>query len=176
MARADIATSAVATGRSLSEAAMNAADRPSRELRADPVLLCWRRLMDNAVRDAKRTRNGLPTGLAHLARWWIVEYRPPQSDRDGWATSFEACCSWLGIDAATERERLRSMIDAAWQSARDAHWTRRVYECRAAVMACAGEPAAIRGQFYLPLVDEDDYREVSMVEDDEPQLTLLRLA
>lgn len=176
MARPDIEVSASAKNRSLSEAALGAADRSPRELRADPVLLCWKRLMENAIRDAKRTRNGLPTGLAHLARWWIVEYRPLQSDREGWSTSFEACCSWLGIDAASERERLRLQIDAAWQTARDAHWARRVYECRAAVMTCAGEPTAIRGQFYLPIVDEEDYREVSMVEDETPQLTLLRPA
>lgn len=173
MPKASVQIDADVRNRSLSEKTLNGNDPGARKVFLDPVLSYWDRLKKTATQDAKRTRNGMPTGLAILARWWIVEHRPAQSDRDAWATSFEACCSWLGLDVVTEREKLRVQIDAAWAAARDAHWLKAIYEHRAAVMTCAGEPTAIQRQFALPLVADEDYRDISMVEDEAPQLELL---
>jgi hypothetical protein len=79
----------------------------------DPKLLSWRRLIDHAVADAKKTTDGLPTDHAILARWWISDLRPTQADRDNWERCFECACCWLDLDADKERQRLLKQIDDA---------------------------------------------------------------
>ena len=42
-----------------------------RSVKADNVLLFWRRYIDSAVAEACKTRWGVPTDSAILERWWI---------------------------------------------------------------------------------------------------------
>jgi hypothetical protein len=141
---------------------------PRPRLSADPVLLAWRRLIDSAVADAKRTRNGLPTANAILARWWIEEHKPKPADAVDWERSFECACSWLGLNAGDERKRLLLTIDAALKDA-CLNWAQcEVYQLRAEVLSCAGVPTSIARQLVLPLVAEDEYEDVAGVDRDDP--------
>jgi hypothetical protein len=133
-------------------------------LRADPPLLVWRRLLNHAVDEAKKTIEGLPTDLAILARWWIADLQPTHSDKDEWERSFGCACHWLDIDPAVERKRLVREIDAALKKAWIEVWHRLVYMRRAMVLSCAGIPTAIAGQFMLPLASESTYDEVAGID------------
>lgn len=142
---------------------------PSRpQLKADPVLKFWRIIINHAVADAKRTYAGLPTDAAILARWWIEEHRPKQSEREEWERSFECACSWLGLDAAAERKLLCEKIDEHLRGAYADHVRRTVYLRRAAVLTCAGFTTAIARQNVLPLVSEEDYEHIAGVEHGDP--------
>jgi hypothetical protein len=132
--------------------------------RADPPLLVWRRLLNHAVDEAKKTADGLPTDLAILARWWIADLQPQESDRHEWERSFGCACHWLDIDAVVERKRLVREIDQVLKKAWMEVWYRLVYVRRAMVLTCAGMPIAIAGQFLLPLASEATYDEVAGVD------------
>lgn len=133
-------------------------------LRADPPLLVWRRLLNHAVDEAKKTIDGLPTDLAILARWWIADLQPTESQQDEWERSFGCACHWLDIDPDAERRRLVREIDKALKAAWIEVWYRLVYERRAMVLSCAGVPIAIAGQFMLPLASELTYDEVAGID------------
>lgn len=139
------------------------------------MLKFWRWMINSAVADAKRTAYGLPTDAAILARWWIEEHRPKQSDREEWERSFECACSWLGLDAKAERERLVIELDAHVFAAYREHVRTTVYQRRAAVLTCAGMPTAIARQNVLPLVSETDYEHVAGIEHGDPDRVALQL-
>lgn len=142
----------------------------------DPSLLFWRRMIDSAVADAKRTECGIPTDRAILQRWWIEEFKPTQQQRDEWELSFECCCGWLNLDAARERVRLLGMIDAASREAYDLHVRTVVYRRRAAVLTCAGITTAIARQYVLPLVSENEYEDVAGIDRDDPPAATRQVA
>src|ERR1700752_5181153 len=106
-----VQTDAARTDRSLNQPAA------PKKLRKDPQLLFWRRMIESAVADAKRTRNGLPTDIAIMAKLWIVEYRPTQEDREGWMLSFACACHWLDLDPDAERQKRLDEINAALHEA-----------------------------------------------------------
>lgn len=133
-------------------------------LRADPPLLVWRRLLNHAVDEAKKTMDGLPTDLAILARWWIADLQPQQSDRNEWERSFGCACQWLDIDPGEERRRLVREIDKALKRAWMEVWHAVVYMRRAMVLSCAGIPTAVAGQFMLPLASVSTYDEVAGID------------
>lgn len=134
------------------------------KLTADPRLLFWRRLLDQALADAKRTLFGLPTDSAILARWWIAEFQPKPSDKDSWESSLACACDWLNLDATTERARMVAVIDQALTEASLNHSRSVTYRRRAAVLTCAGERTSIGRQFVLPLVSIADYEHVAGIE------------
>jgi hypothetical protein len=133
-------------------------------LRSDPPLLVWRRLLNHAVHEAKKTIDGLPTDLAILARWWIADLQPTQDDSCEWERSFACACHWLQIDAVVERKRLVREIDAALKATWMEVWHRLTYMRRAMVLTCAGRPTAIAGQFFLPLASCLTYDEVAAID------------
>lgn len=129
-------------------------------LHDDPVLGVWVRLVDEAVQEAKRTRCGLPTDTAILARWWLEEHRPPKRDGPEYERSFAAACEWLGWNADKQRARLLTNIDRSLRRAYELHVRSVVYVRRAMVLTCAGVPTAIARQYVMPLVSEQDFRDV----------------
>jgi hypothetical protein len=133
-------------------------------MRCDPPLLVWRRLLNHAVDEAKKTIDGLPTDLAILARWWISDLQPDRSDRDDWERSFACACHWLDLDAVSERKRLVREIDAVLKQAWMEVWYRLTYLRRAMVLTCAGRPTAIAGQFVLALASTATYDEVAGID------------
>jgi hypothetical protein len=135
-----------------------------RRMRSDPPLLFWRRVLDQAVDEAMKTSGGLPTDLAILARWWISDLRPLQSDKDEWERSFECACHWLDLDPIAERKRLLSEIDLSLQGDWMQAWYLLTYTRRAMVLTCSGVPTAIAKQFFLPLASLSTYDEVAGVE------------
>ena len=148
---------------------VNAADSGRRRVVVDPQLLFWRKLIDLAVADAKRTAHGLPTYSALQARWWIEEHKPVQKDRDEWERSFECACNWLNLDATAERSRLVTLIEKSVMDAYVAYVRAATYQMRAAMLACAGVSTAIAKQFVLPLVSEADYEQVAGIEHGDPK-------
>jgi hypothetical protein len=152
-----VQTDAARTDRSLGQPAA------PRQLRKDPQLLFWRRLLEHTVADAKRTKYGMPTDLAILARWWL-ERRPQQSDTHEWPRSFEAACHWLDLDPKEERKKRLVEIDEALRAAYQNHVNQVVYQRRAAILACTGEPTAIGRQYMLPLVTGDNYEDVAGID------------
>ena len=124
----------------------------------------WRRLIFSAVVDAKKTRNGIPTDSAILARWWIVEHRPDARNREEWERSFGCACERLGRDAVMLRDKLVQQIDAALAESYAEHVQSVVYVRKAMVLSCAGLPRAIARQYLLPLVDEQDFEEVAGID------------
>jgi hypothetical protein len=131
---------------------------------ADPSLLLWRKYINTAVAEAKKTRFGVQTDAAILARWWIADHNPSQNDKDEWERSFAAACSWLDLDAAKERQKLLQEIDdalrvAAWS------WTQKVmFARRAMVLTCAGIAWPIGSQLVLPLVSYEDYEDIAGID------------
>ncbi len=143
---------------------------------ANPVLLMFRRQIDTAVADAKKTRHGMPSALAISQRWWIQENRPDKNDRTKlgrmlYAGSFECCCEMLGLNADQERDRVLAEIDDAIVAAVMQHVGDAVYQHKAAVLRCAGIPSAIgtgdgkTAQYILGLVDPEDYEDVADPDD-----------
>jgi hypothetical protein len=147
---------------------------------ADPVLLFWSKLISSAAYEARKTRHGLPTPNAVHARWWIVNFKPAQRDRDAWETSFEAACSWLGWDADAERKRLKAEIDAALLKAHlryaTQRWRRESKLWRARVLACAGVETAIAGQLVLGLVSPEDFEDAHGKDHPDPGNAFLNFA
>jgi hypothetical protein len=133
-------------------------------MRSNPPLLVWRRLLNHAVAEAKKTLEGLPTDLAILARWWIADLQPTRHDHTEWERSFACACHWLDIDATKERKRLVREIDDALKLTWMEVWFRLTYMRRAMVLTCAGRPTAIAGQFLLPLASESTYDEVAGID------------
>lgn len=133
-------------------------------------------MIRGAVADAKRTRYGLPTDAAILARWWIEEHQPRQADKEEWERCFECACSWLSLEPGKERKRLLEEVDAALQLAYLEHVRSTVYLRRAAVLSCAGMPTAIARHYELPLVSEADYEHVAGVDHADPVDWTLKLA
>jgi len=133
-------------------------------MRTDPPLLVWRRLLNHAVAEAKKTIDGLPTDLAILARWWIADLQPTEKESNEWERSFACACHWLHIDAVVERKRLVREIDAALKQVWMEVWQRWTYMRRAMVLTCAGRPTAIAGQFFLPLASHLTYDEVAGID------------
>lgn len=152
------------------------AKAPARKrTKADPVLLMWRRLIESAVADAKRTRYGLPTYSAILARWWIEEHKPKQSEAEDWERSFECACSWLKLDVDAERKLLLAQIDDCLRESLLEYARSEVYVRRAAVLSCAGVPTAIARQYVLPVVSIADYEQVAGIEHGDPPGAMLGL-
>lgn len=118
-------------------------------------------MINQAVTEAKKMVNGLPTDRAILAQWWIADHRPTQADKDEWERSFACACHWLGMDVDAERKRLVAEIELAQRSACYDHLRKVTYRHRAAVLACAGEAVAIARQYVLPLVSPDLFDEVA---------------
>jgi hypothetical protein len=168
MGRASVQVSAAATNRNLAQEA------GPRVVRGNPTQLFWRRQIETALHDAKKTRHGMPTGPAVLARWWIAENRPPQSEKERWEVSFECACHWLDEDVHEYRKILLGAIDAAWAKARDDHWQQSLYVQRAVILSCAGERIAIDKQFLLALVNERDYDDVAGVDEKDPDGWMLK--
>jgi hypothetical protein len=137
---------------------------PPRTRQNDPILRFWRRILMHAVADAKKTKDGLPTDQAILARWWISDYRPKRENPDEWENSFECCCMWLSKDPVDGRKRVLEDIDAALKEAWVQRWYRIVYNQRAAVLSCAGTPTAIARQYILPLVAESTHEETAGID------------
>ena len=154
------------TNRSLSAAAAGPSRRP--QLTVDLPLLYYRRQIDSAVAGAKKTRCGLPTCLAILDRWWIVEHRPKQAERDEWERSFECACHFLGLNAETERARLKTEIDDVLTRAIIQHASDETYRIRARVLTCSGTPTRIGRQFVLGLVSLEDYEQIALIEHPDP--------
>lgn len=141
------------------------ASAPRNGLRSDPPLLFWRRLLDHAFGEAKKTtEEGLPSDIAILARWWISDCRPERSNNDEWERSFECACHWLDLDPAAERRRLLREIEVALKDAWMQVWHRLCYLRRAMVLACAGNPTAIARQLMLPLASTATYDEVAGID------------
>jgi hypothetical protein len=155
---------------------VNQAPTPKPKLQANPHLLFWRRLIGHAVADAKLTFAGISTDAAILARWWIEEHKPKQSDREEWERSFECACGWLDLDAAAERKRLLVEIDEHLRAAYEAHVRATVYLRRAAVLTCAGFVTAIGKQIVLPLASEADFDHVAGVEHGDPERVVRQMA
>lgn len=147
---------------------VGAAPAKCRKQKADPVLKFWRWMISHAVADAKRTRAGIPTPAAILARWWLEEHKPLQNETAEWERSFDCCCSWLGDEPAVERKRLLAEIDAALETAWRDHVRMSVYQLRASVLSCAGVRTAIGRQHVLPLVDGSEYEHVAGIEHGDP--------
>lgn len=152
-----VQTDAARTDRSLGQPAA------PRQLRKDPQLLFWRRLLEHTVADAKKTKYGMPTDVAILAKWWI-EARTQQVDKEKWSLSFECACHWLDLDSKEERKKRVAQIDEALRAAYLNHINQVVYQRRAAILACTGEPTAIGRQYMLPLVSGDNYDDVSGID------------
>lgn len=160
------------TNRSLADAAQ--APSPKKQ-NADPKLLFWRRLIDQAVADAMRTFNGIPTDSALLARWWLEEHRPSENDKDEYERSFACACGWLNLDAAKHREEKLVEINAAWEEALREYGRGAIYVRRAAVLSCAGVPTRIGKQFVLPLVSAVDYEQVAGIDHPDPSTATARM-
>lgn len=131
---------------------------------AHPPLLFWRRLLDHAIAEAKKTVDSLPSDLAILARWWISDLRPRESDKDNWERSFDCACHWLDLDTEAERKRILAEIDAEQKRIWMQLWFRLTYLRRGLVLTTAGMPKAIASQCLLPLADLATYDEVAGIE------------
>jgi hypothetical protein len=153
-----VQTDAARTDRSLGQAAA------PRQLRKDPQLLLWRRLLEHTTADAKRTKYGLPTDVAILARWWVAENRPFERDKAKWETSFDCACHWLDLDPKEERKKRLGDIDEALHAAYQNYVNQIVYQRRAAILACTGQATAIGRQYMLPLVTGDNYDDVAGID------------
>ena len=136
--------------------------------RVNPVLKFWRWMINSAVSDAKKTRNGLPTDAAILARWWLEEHKPSQSERGEWERSLACCCQWLEVDLDAERKRLLAEIDESLSEAYRMHVRVSVYTRRAAVLACAGVTVTLARQHVLPLVSDADYEHIADIDHGDP--------
>lgn len=101
-------------------------DRPARRV-VEVSLLLFRRLKDQAIYEAKRTRDGLPTASALLERAWIEQFSQP--GWDGWETSFSNCCRMLGEDVNEERDKAVREINRVWRKAL-IDWGRRKWQTR----------------------------------------------
>lgn len=141
------------------------------------MLLVYRRLIDTAVTEAKKTRHGAPTDNALMQRYWIQQHRPPQSDKDEWERSFECACHFLDLDVDAERKRLLAEIDDAITRAIVQRVSNVSYRRMAAVMTCAGIPMVhtrllpsgrTAKQYVLGLVSVDDYEDVAGIEYPDP--------
>ncbi len=158
------------TNRSLAAAAAGPSRRP--QLEANPVLLVYRRLIDTAVTEAKKTRHGAPTDNALMQRYWIQQHRPLRTDKDEWERSFECACHFLELDVDAERKRLLAEIDDAITEAVVRHVSNVSYLRMAAVLTCAGVPTVhtrllpsgrTAKQYALGLVSVEDYDDVAGV-------------
>jgi hypothetical protein len=162
MANASVHVSAARKDRSLLPA------KAPKKLRVDVVLTLWRRMIDTAVADAKRTKFGLPTDGAIMARLWLEEFRPAQDNKDDWGRSLACACSCLGLDVEAERKRLLGDIDAHLHQVYVDYIRAHRYARRAALLTCAGVNTAVQRQYVMPLVDERDYEDVAGVEHPDP--------
>ena len=124
----------------------------------------WRRLIFGAVQEAKRTRCGVPTDEAILARWWLTEHRPDPSCTDEWERSFDGACERLGRDPVVLRKQLIDQIDKSIKRQSEQHLQSVIYIRRAMVLACAGVPTAISRQYLLALVDERSHDEIAGID------------
>ncbi len=149
---------AARTDRSLVQA------KAQKRIERNPVMGMWAKLIDQAVQDAKRTVQGLPTDGAILARWWIAEHQPAESAKEDWERSFACACVWLGWDAASKRKRLIERIDHSLHRQYEAHVQSVIYVRRAMVLSCAGFPTTIARQYMMPLVSEKDYEDVAGID------------
>lgn len=152
-----VQTDAARTDRSLGQAAA------PRQLRKDPQLLYWRRQLEHATADAKKTKYGMATDMAILAKWWI-ETRTEQKNKARWSYSFECACHWLDLDAKEERKKRLADIDQALRVSYQNYINQVIYQRRAAILACTGEPTAIGRQYMLPLVTGDNYDDVAGID------------
>jgi len=139
-----------------------------RSVKADNVLLFWRRYIDSAVAEACKTRWGVPTDSAILERWWIEEHKPDRKDAVEWERSFACACGWLNLDAEAERMRLVAVIEETLRGKCIEFVRTNILLRRAAVLSCAGIPTAVGKQYEMPLVSTADYEHVAGVEHGDP--------
>lgn len=95
---------------------------------ANPVLLFPRRMIDDAVYQAKKTKAGEPPRESLFARQWIAMVT--SSTERGFCKhcnrnlplafmgSFEWCCHWLDLDVERTRREKLAEIELAWEMAR----------------------------------------------------------
>ena len=140
------------------------------------MLLTWRRLMDTAATESKKTKYGSPTYQALLQRMWIQKRRPKQDDPT-WQGSFPCACHFLKLDADAERTRLLSEIDDSITRSVMRFAGNKSYFMRARAMTCAGFSTAItlpsagghpKRQLVLGLVSLEDYEEIAGIEHPDP--------
>ena len=128
------------------------------------MLLFWTRMITHSVDEAKKTIDGLPTELAILARWWIADFQPRETEKDDWERSFACACQWMDKNVVSFRKQLLQEIDQTLMDRFVEQMRVAVYTRRAAVLSCAGVPTAIARQFVLPLVSAASYDEVAGLE------------
>ena len=78
-------------------------------------LLLFRRILDTAAHEAKKTHNGEPTKVAVLERTWFEQHCEP--GWLGWEASFSNCCLMLEIEESASRRGFLREIDRAWAKA-----------------------------------------------------------
>jgi hypothetical protein len=72
-------------------------------MRVEPALALSRAMISSAFHDAKRCAHGVPTTIAMDAVCWLLEDAPSKYVTP--PGSFAWCCSWLGFDRETIRQR-----------------------------------------------------------------------
>ena len=120
-------------------------------------LLLFRRLLDTALHEAKRTRDGIPTFNAILERAWFEQHVEP--GWLGWETSFANCCRMLGEDEEEARRGCLRQINRAWGKALTDWGRKKREEVLAEILElkAADNPAWLKRhavQEELPLPDE----------------------
>lgn len=91
----------------------------------DPTLWFYWRFAMCTLADAMKSRCGVPTDDALLARAWIASSAGGEVvDGKRPYLSFDECCHWLGLDADAERLACLEMIDAASEFDTDECWER----------------------------------------------------
>ena len=145
------------------------------KLKAEPVLLVYRRLIDLAAEEAKRVRFGEPTDTAIMGRWWIeADDMLDESGRDFRAT-FGVCCEFLELDAATERARLLREIDISLAKSAAEYMAKRLELRRRAVLATAGCPGHMHKTYALLLVSQLEYEDTAGINRADPPARRSRL-
>ena len=136
------------------------------KLKAEPVLLLWRRLIHTATEEARQCRYGQPTDTAILARWWIEQQDP--ADAKGVAATFDRACRLLGEDPEAERAKILNKLNAAWLESALMYWRRRLALRRDAVLSVAREPSELGYDFALLLVSEAQYEDTAGISRPDP--------
>jgi hypothetical protein len=138
------------------------------KLKAEPVLLLWRRLIDLTVEEATQTRFGEPTDNAILARWWIEQADDLDAKGHAFRATFERACLLLRLDAAAERKGLLREIDEAVRRACLRYAAKRLELRRRAVLTTARAANLMTQSFALLLVSQVEYEDVAGINRPDP--------
>jgi hypothetical protein len=145
------------------------------KLKAEPVLLVWRRLIDLAAEEAKRVRFGEPTDTAIWQRWWITVPDVPVDAGREFRATFPRCCLFLGIDTEVERARLIGEIDAALEASARVYMAKKLELRRRAVLAVAGCEGEMRKTYALLLISQVEYEDTAGINRADPPARVRRL-